>query len=98
MRMQQNRIHARTCVYNIHYHVVWSVTYRRKVLSQEIKSYIQSIAVKIGKAKGSIVEMLEVGEQDHIHCFVSAHPKVSISYIVKMLKGIISRKSIQTVS
>ena len=70
--------------------MVWSVKYRRKVLSQEIKSYIQSIAVKIGKAKGSIVEMLEVGEQDHIHCFVSAHPKVSISYIVKMLKGIIA--------
>ena len=36
--------------------------------------------------------MSEVGEQDHIHVFVSAHPKIAPSYIVKMLKGISGRK------
>ncbi|WP_200894247.1 transposase, partial [Aneurinibacillus migulanus] len=25
--------HARTCVYNVNYHIVWSVKYRRKVLT-----------------------------------------------------------------
>lgn len=90
--MKENLIHSRTCVYNIHYHVVWSVKYRRKVLSPEIEFYIQNLAVEIGRAKGFIVDMLEVGEQEHIHCFVSAHPKVSISYIVKMLKGITARR------
>ncbi|MDD5957213.1 MAG: transposase, partial [Lachnospiraceae bacterium] len=25
--------HGRTCVYNINYHIVWCVKYRRKVLS-----------------------------------------------------------------
>ncbi len=90
--MKENLIHSRTCVYNIHYHVVWSVKYRRKVLSPEIEFYIQNLAVEIGRAKGFVVDMLEVGEQDHIHCFVSAHPKVSIAYIVKMLKDITARR------
>lgn len=35
---------------------------------------------------------MEVGDQDHIHVFASAHPKVAPSYIVKMLKGISGRK------
>ena len=36
--------------------------------------------------------MFEAGNGDHIHCFVSAPPKISVSYIVKMLKGITGRK------
>jgi putative transposase len=36
--------------------------------------------------------MMEVGENDHIHVFASAHPKIAPSYIVKMLKGISARK------
>ena len=30
----------------------------------------------------------KVGESDHIHCFVSAPPKISATQIVKYLKGI----------
>ena len=29
--------------------------------------------------------------EDHVHIFVSAHPKISPSYIVKMSKGISGR-------
>ena len=90
--MKENPIYSRTCAHNIHYHVVWSVKHRRKVLSQEIATSIQSLADEIGNDKGFVVERIEVGEQDHINCFVSAHPKVSISYIVKMLKGITARR------
>ncbi|WP_044640106.1 IS200/IS605 family transposase [Risungbinella massiliensis] len=42
--------------------------------------------------KGFEVAMMEVGEQDHVHVFASAHPKIAPSYIVKMLKGISARK------
>ena len=62
-----NLTHARTCVYNVNYHIVWSVKYRRQVLT-------------------------EVIEMDHVHVFVSAHPKITPSYIVKMLKEITGRK------
>ena len=30
----------------------------------------------------------KVGESDHVHCFVSAPPKISVTQIVKYLKGI----------
>jgi len=87
-----NLIHARTCVYNVNYHIVWSVKYRKKVLTQEVELYLKKIFKEIAQEKGFLLQMVEVGEQDHIHVFVSAHPKIAPSYIVKMLKGISGRK------
>lgn len=31
---------------------------------------------------------MEIGDNDHIHLFISAHPKHSIGQIVKWVKGI----------
>lgn len=90
--MKDNLTHSRTCVYNINYHVVWSVKYRRQVLTQEIESYLKELVQVIAAEKGFTVHLFEVGDQDHIHCFVSAPPKISVSYIVKILKGITARK------
>lgn len=87
-----NLKHARTCVYNVNYHVVWSVKYRKKILSTEIEQYLKGLFQEIGKEKGFEVVLMEVGENDHIHVFASAHPKIAPSYIVKMLKGISARK------
>ncbi|MCP1358766.1 IS200/IS605 family transposase [Aneurinibacillus migulanus] len=84
--------HARTCVYNVNYHIVWSVKYRRKVLTAEIEHYLKDLFQEIAQEKEFEVAMMEVGEQDHIHVFASAHPKIAPSYIVKMLKGISARK------
>ena len=80
--------HGRTCVYNIKYHIVWCVKYRRKVLSQEISERLYELCYEIAKAKGFTVVEVKVGENDHVHCFVSAPPKISITQIVKYLKGI----------
>ncbi|MFS0645753.1 IS200/IS605 family transposase [Siminovitchia sp. 179-K 8D1 HS] len=92
MKNKPNLKHARTCVYNVNYHIVWSVKYRRKVLTCEIEKYLKELFQEIAKEKGFEVMMMEVGEQDHIHVFASAHPKIAPSYIVKMLKGISGRK------
>ena len=90
--MKENLISARTCVYNINYHVVWSVKYRKHIITPEIEQYMKDLVQDIATDKGFTVHLFEAGEQDHIHCFVSAPPKLSISYIVKMLKGITGRK------
>ena len=50
------------------------------------------MVVGTGIEKGFEVARVEVGEQDHVHLFVSAHPKIESSYIVKMVKGISARK------
>ena len=92
MCMKENLIHSRTCVYNVNYHVVWSVKYRRKIITQGIEARIKQIVYEVAADKGFTVQLCESGEMDHIHCFISAPPKISISYIVKMRKGITARK------
>ena len=89
--MKSNYIHARTCVYNINYHFVWCVKYRRKVLSPDICNRLYEIIDDISKEKGFTVVECKVGEQDHVHCFVSAPPKISPTQIIKYLKGISGR-------
>lgn len=84
-------IHARTCVYNINYHIVWCVKYRRKVLTEDISARLYEILKSVGKEKGFTVVEVRVGEQDHIHCFVTAPPKLSITDIARWMKGISGR-------
>lgn len=90
--MSKNNLkHARTCVYNVNYHIVWSVKYRKAVLKGGIEEDLKVIFKQIAADKDFTVHTMEV-MPDHIHIFVSAHPKVSPSYIVKMLKGISGRR------
>jgi len=84
-------IHDRTVVYNIGYHIVWSVKYRRNILKNRIAESLRKILVEICMDKGFILKELEI-MPDHLHIFVSAKPKFSATYIYKMLKGISSRK------
>ena len=81
-------IHSRTCVYNVNYHIVWCVKYRKKVLSAPIADRLRDLLIEVGLEKGFEVVDCRVGLQDHVHCFVSAPPKISITQIVKYLKGI----------
>ena len=49
---EKNYIHARTCVYNMNYHIVWTTKYRRKVLTSEIApSYIAKMLKGISGRK-----------------------------------------------
>ena len=72
--------------------MVWSVKYRRKIITPEIEGFLKATAFAIAADKGFIIHLFEAGNQDHIHCFVSAPPKLSITDIVKYLKGITGRK------
>lgn len=81
-------IHARTCVYNINYHIVWCVKYRRKVLTGQIEQRLYELVQETASEKGFTVVQCRVGENDHVHCFVSAPPKISVTQIAKYLKGI----------
>lgn len=81
--MESKYTRARTCVYNINYHIVWCVKYRRKVLSPEISDRLTELLKTIGEEKGFTVAECKIGENDHVHCFVSAPPKISVTQIVK---------------
>lgn len=90
--MKENLIYYRTSVCNINYHVVWCVKYRKPILTEEVEAYLKQIIQEIASDKGFTVHLCEVGNKDHIHCYVSAPPKLSITNIVKYLKGISGRK------
>ena len=83
--------HGRTCVFNINYHIVWSTKYRRKVLTSKIETRLKEILINVAQEKGFEIAEIEVGTEDHVHLFVSAIPRISISYIAKMMKGISGR-------
>ena len=89
--MSTEYIHGRTSVYKLNYHIVWCVKYRRKVLTEDIAKRLYDILRQIGKEKGFDVVEARVGEGDHVHCFVSAPPKFSVTDIAKWLKGISGR-------
>lgn len=88
-------VHARTVVYNVNYHIVWSTKYRRQVLVGNVGTFLKSLLKEIAANKGFQIETMEV-MSDHVHVFVSAHPKIAPSYIYKMLKGISGRKLFDT--
>ncbi len=88
---KQNLVHGRTCVYNVNYHIVWSVKYRQNILIDQIELRFKEIVYDIAEDKNFLIITLET-MPDHIHIFASAHPKISPSYMIKMLKGISARK------
>ena len=87
----KNLIHDRSVVHNMGYHIVWSVKYRKKVLVGEIETSFKEILKEVAQKKDFIIKEIEC-DHDHVHVFVSAKPKISPSYLYKMMKGISARK------
>lgn len=87
---KNNLIHARTCVYNVNYHIVWSTKYRKAVLIKEVEKRLKEILQKTALEKEFLIQTMEI-MPDHLHLFITAHPKIAPSYIVKMCKGISGR-------
>lgn len=90
--MKDGLTHGRTYVCNINYHIVWSVKYRNTVLSEQVEAALKKILMETAERYGLTIHLAEVGEMDHVHCFVSAPPTICISDIVKALKGTTGRK------
>ena len=79
-----------SCVYNINYHIVFCPKYRKRGLNESIKEDLEIIFKSVISSNDWKLLELEV-MPDHIHLFVSAHPKQSPLEIVKKLKGISAR-------
>ena len=88
---QEHWLSGSGCVYNINYHIVYSTKYRKKVLVGEIAEKLKEINEKLAEDNGFILHTQEV-MPDHVHLFITAHPKWSPSQIVKIMKGGSARK------
>ena len=89
--MSDKYVHARTCVYKLNYHLVWCTKYRRKVLTPEVADRLKTILQSVAEEKGFNIVSVNVGERDHVHCFVAAPPTVSVTDVARWLKGISGR-------
>ncbi len=92
--MDQNAKHNAHCVYVINYHLVWMPRYRKKVLAEPIATRLKQLFREIATQYGFEVIADEV-MPDHVHLFVSAPPKFSPSQVVRLFKGITSRRLTQ---
>jgi putative transposase len=80
--------------YQIAYHFVWILKYRKAILTGKVKEFLEEIFQKIAEEYGFEILAMEV-MPDHIHLFVSASPKYAPSTVVKILKGVSAKKLFQ---
>ncbi|MDQ7083904.1 MAG: IS200/IS605 family transposase [Sulfurovum sp.] len=75
----------------IQVHIVWVTKYRYGVLKGDIQKRCREIIIQICDAE-DIRILKGVVSKDHVHMHIEYPPKVSVSDIVKKLKGRSSRK------
>ena len=81
---------GRGYVYCLHYHVVWCVKYRHKVMTKEIVNDLHQIITKIANDNG--FEILEYNtDQDYVYMLISCSPQHFIPDIMKAMKGVSAR-------
>jgi len=73
------------------YHLVWSTKYRFKVLHGEVRQRVRDIIRQVCAENG--VDIIRgVLSNDHVHMFVSIPPKLSVSDLMRKIKGRSSHK------
>ena len=79
------------CAYQIHYHIVFPVKYRRALLYEDVEKII--VETVAGIEERYDIEMDAVGcDKNHIHLLCGAHPKIAPGDIVRIFKSITSRE------
>jgi len=79
------------CAWQIHYHSVFPVKYRKALLDDEVTAMIRETAVEI--AERFPIELEAIGtDKNHIHLLRSAHPKMAPGRIVQIFKSITARE------
>ncbi len=82
---------ANHCAYDIHYHLVIVMKYRRKILiKKEYINYLCNLIKEVGERYEFEIE--EIGcDGDHVHILLSAPPKNSPSTVMQVIKSITGR-------
>ena len=82
------------CAWQIHYHIVFPVKYRKLLLDNQVTNIIQEAAKGISERYA--IEMEAIGcDKDHIHLLCGAHPKMAPGRIVQIFKSVTAREIFQ---
>jgi putative transposase len=75
------------CVWQLHYHTVFPVKYRKGLIDEEVVEIIRQTALGIEQRYAIEIEAPGM-DNDHIHILCGAHPKMSPGGIVQLFKSI----------
>jgi len=81
---------SKSTVYNINYHIIWCVKYRKKLLVGNLELRLKELLLQKAKDIDVTIKKMET-DKDHIHMFISASPTSGIHWIVQQFKGVTSR-------
>ena len=79
------------CAYQLHYHIVFPMKYRKALLSDEVVVAIKEILLGIEECYEIEMEQISC-DRDHIHVLYSAHPKYAPGQLVRVMKSITARE------
>ena len=77
--------------YSIEYHIVWTTKYRYKVIEGKIAERLREILRQSCNKRGITIIRGSIGKE-HVHMLVSCPPSISVSEMMKYLKGRSSKK------
>ena len=78
-------------VYDLKVHLVWSTKYRYKVLTKEVGKRIRDLIRQV--CDSNDIQIIKgVVSKDHVHLYISYPPKLSVSEMMRRIKGRSSRK------
>lgn len=90
MNERQDIRRGRSCVSNLHAHLVFVTKYRKRIFSQTVLDHMERIFADV--CTDFEAELREFnGEDDHVHLLVHYPPKVALAKLVNSLKGVSSR-------
>jgi putative transposase len=73
------------------YHIVSTIKYRKSLFSDEVSNFLKEICLEIEQRYD--IFFLSIGtDQNHVHFLVQAAPKLSVSKIVQIIKGNLSKQ------
>ena len=78
-------------VYDTRYHLVWAPKYRKWILRDDIRDFVEQCFREIAASNEYEIDVMEIAE-DHVHIFLGFPPRYSISEVVQRLKGISARE------
>ena len=82
---------ASHCVHKIRYHMVTAIKYRKLLLNSEVEKCITETMKGISERYDIIIDELGF-DQNHIHIFCGARPRMSPARIMNIIKSITARK------
>lgn len=81
--------------YNIRYHLVWIVKYRKDLIHGQLQQYLGEVIRGIAARYGYEIDTLGT-DGNHLHLFIGAPPRHSPASIVKTIKSVSAIKVFET--